>query len=152
VKLATPSSLTVKKNGAEAKTCKLLEAVSGTAATSSGSIAVYNNTNTFMTELWCSNEKAFGLDFDPAIGKYNTVTGAYSLNLPWKPNAIHNSPFGVYTQAEHVAAGWTNGTETTPSTINFNETVLGTVFGGTLTVTGTITATTSTGGLLAMSH
>lgn len=155
------TNLTVKKNGGEAKTCQL-KATSGTASESNGTLTVYSQPvwYTLPTRLECTGGTQLHISMI-ATGKYDTVTGAYSLRSEYAGNFGEGyiSPYGTflggYGQNKETIAGWTNGSGSTPSTINFNETYLGVLesdHSAKITLTGTITATTSTGGLLTLSH
>lgn len=149
-------TVTVKKNGAEAKTCELKSAT-GKVTESPGSLQVYTNSTDLQTYFSCTGGTAFSLGFYSALGRYNTTTGAYSLNLV-KVGSAYQSPWGQYYPGYYtggeIIAGWTNGSETTPSTIDFNELNVGALVSGfaKITVNGSLTATTSTGGLLTQSH
>jgi hypothetical protein len=153
------TNLTVKKNGGEAKTCEL-KPVTGKASEPNGILEVWTVPLNFAlsTILECTGGTKFSLTMI-AYGKYETTTGAYSLKLTWSGGGHgYVSPYGSYIggyNGKEVSAGWTNGSGLTPSTINFNETWLGVLesdFVSNITLTGTITATTSTGGLLTLSH
>jgi hypothetical protein len=66
--------------------------------------------------------------------------------------AEYQSPFGTYQQAKMVVP-FTNGSGSTASKITFNNTKLGTVTGlccKTLTLSGSLKVTTSSGGLLTL--
>jgi hypothetical protein len=153
------SGLTLKKNGGEAKTCTL-SAVNGIAYQSEGVAEIYNNSFTLLTELNCTGGTLLELPFYATVGRYNTITGKYSVQLTRVGSGVYSSPYGSYNFAFNVpsgwvAAGWTNGSGTTASTINFNETVIGVLHSNTstkLTLSGSVKATTGTGGLLTMSH
>ncbi len=155
------TGLTVKKNGGEAKTCEL-KATTGTASETNGTMTVYSQPvwYTLPTKLECTGGTTLHISMI-ATGKYDTVTGAYSLRSIYggTTGGGYLSPYGAYLggygQGKETIAGWTNGSGSTSSTINFNETYLGTLesdLSSKITLTGTITATTSTGGLLTLSH
>ncbi len=155
------TGLTVKKNGGEAKTCDL-KATSGTASETNGTLTVYSLPvwYTLPTRLECTGGTQLHISMI-ATGKYDTVTGAYSLRSEYGgTEGGYLSPYGSYVggygqPSRETVAGWTNGSGSTSSTINFNETYLGALesdHSAKITLTGTITATTSTGGLLTLSH
>jgi hypothetical protein len=151
------SGLTVKKNGGEAKTCELKPA---TGKTEGATLYVYNLTSFMLPTVFeCTGGTKLSLNFMGVRSRYDTVTGQYSLRLnPPKYTTGYLSPYGQYqfggASLKDVIAGWTNGSEATPSTIDFNETYLGSVesTGASLTLTGSVKATTSAGGLLTLSH
>jgi hypothetical protein len=156
------SNLTVKKAGGDPRTCQLLEVIG---SSSGGFLSVYNKwEGPETTELTCTGGgMALALRLNFGFAKYDTVTGAYSIvaqasNLnsvksPWGYYYWgYNTPYGGYRA---VRLNWTNGTASTPSTIDFNEQEIGVLAASTttkLTLTGSLKATTSTGGLLTMSH
>ncbi len=151
------TNLTVKKNGGEAKTCEL-KALTG--KTHEGGLEVYSQFwPTFQTILECTGGTKLWISL-MATGRYDTVTGAYSLKLNYPgTGGGYVSPYGgmyrIGYPFKEIFAGWTNGSESTPSTINFNETYLGKQEPGLtedITLSGSLTATTSTGGLLTLSH
>lgn len=151
------TGLTVKKNGGEAKTCEL-KAVTGKTQVN-GKLEVYSQFwPTFQTILDCTGGTKLWISM-MATGRYDTVTGAYSLKMNYTfPGGAYVSPWGQYRigySGKELIAGWTNGSGATSSTINFNETYLGKhepALTEDITLSGTITATTSTGGLLTLSH
>ncbi len=154
------TNLTVKKNGGEAKSCSLA-ATAGTASEIPGGFSVYTTIwPDFQTELQCTNGLKLWLPFEGTESRYNSTTKAYRLVLYAPSGGSYISPFSTFSRyqprygAREVTPGWTNGSALTPSTINFNETWLGKAEPGLtedVTLTGTITATTSTGGLLTLS-
>lgn len=151
-------TLTVKKNGGEAKTCELKSATGIASEKSPGYIQVYTNAFDLQTYFTCTGGTKFSLGFYPALGRYDTITGAYSLNLTHLAKE-YASPWGGYQAGYYspngeIIAGWTNGSGATSSTIDFNELNVGALTSGfaKITVSGSLTATTSTGGLLTQSH
>lgn len=148
VKLAT-SGVTIKKNGGEEKTCTLSGgSVSG--SISGSSVIVSNGVGE--TVFSCTGGTKLGvmLWFN---GSYDTVSGAYSLR---QVSSSHQdtSPWGTYTTANSLNGSWTNGSGSTNSTVGFKDALVGyTNTGGyPITLSGTFTATTGSGGLLTMSH
>lgn len=143
------SSYTLKK-GTETKTCTL----------GGGSASSEISSNTFWlrnlsgqlgdTGFSCSGSY-FGLQWQGAA-KYDTVTGQYSL-VDLSAGSQEISPWGTYGTVEWNAP-WTNGSGTTNSTVTLNEVVVGKLFAGaeSLKLSGTFTATTSSGGLITLSH
>jgi hypothetical protein len=63
-------------------------------------------------------------------------------------------PYGNYNQngGEKFRGKWTNGSGATASTVTFSEAPIGYSGGQLLTLSGTLKATTPTGGLLTLSH
>ncbi|HEX6780615.1 MAG TPA: hypothetical protein VF125_01155 [Solirubrobacterales bacterium] len=151
------SNLTVKKNGGEAKTCEL-KATTGKAGEATGSLQVYSQIFPFFqVVLECTGGTILWVPLYASTGRYDTVTGAYSMLLYTGVNREYTSPYGKYIAGyggKQVTTGWTNGSGETQSTVDFNETWLGALSSGlaNITLSGTITATTSTGGLLTLSH
>jgi len=156
------TNLTVKKNGGEAKTCEL-KSTAGKANEGSGTLEVWTVPLSFSldTRLQCTGGTTLAISLFAAKGQYDTVTGAYSLKVTWAGNArgyltpyASASYWGGYLNKE-VAPSWINGSGATASKIVFNETYLGKLepaLTADITLSGTITATTSTGGLLTLSH
>lgn len=155
------TNLTVKKNGGEAKTCQL-KATSGTASQTTGELLVYSQPvwYTLPTKLECTGGTTLHISMI-AWAKYDTATGAYSLRSEYASTGQgYLSPYGNYWGGygqpnRETVSGWTNGSGSTSSTIVFNETYLGALesnLSAKITLTGTITATTSSGGLLTLSH
>lgn len=148
-------NVTLKKNGAEATGCELKEAKG---STSGGAAFIYNNF-LFETEFTCPGKPKFTMKLAPTAAYYNSVTGAYSFKIetPAGESNEGKSPWGNYYYSFYGSpvGAWTNGSGATQSTITFNEANFGalTSFGlAKITVSGTLTATTSTGGLLTLSH
>lgn len=149
----TGTGLTVKKNGAEPKTCDIKTPATGTANEASGTASAKNNF-WLQTELSCTTGK-FSITTYSMIGRYETTTGAYTLLLGGGETSF--SPWGDYYPGYYgqIVGTWTNGSGLTPSTISFNEFTVGGLTSNPATkisLTGTIKATTSTGGLLTLSH
>jgi hypothetical protein len=85
------------------------------------------------------------------VGDASQSGGVFSLNIPggWVNNS---SPWGLYTQST-VVGTFTNGSGATPSTVTFNNVTIGVnqATGLPLTLSGTFTVKTGTGGLLTLS-
>jgi hypothetical protein len=150
------TGLTTKLNGAEPKTCELAS-ITGTAS-ASGSFTDYKEAwPSFQTVLPCAGGTKLWLTL---LGSsyYDTTTGNYTVSLNYGPGALYYSPYGEYYagySGKEITATWVNGTALTPSTIVFNESYLGKLkpaLSANVTLNGTMTATTSTGGLLTLSH
>ena len=149
IKLTT-SGITVKKNGSEAKSCTLF---GGSAqGPISASYAWPSNSNFSYTLLSCTGGTA--LEFwMQLVPKYDTTTGQYTLRLG--PAGVSSrSPYGAMTETATGKGTWTNGSGATNSTVTFNEAQVGLLnsTGASITISGTFTATTSTGTLLTLSH
>jgi hypothetical protein len=148
------TGLTVKR-GVETRTCEV-PGGSVTGQTFESTILAYNDPTFYRFIMTCTGKTQLALGFYFASARYETTTGAYFLWLH-SSETPQESPWGNYTPGYFGAPatpGWTNGAGATPSTINFKETLLGTLNsdGSKITLSGNLTATTSTGGLLTLSH
>ncbi len=154
------SGLTVKRAGGEAKTCEL-KATTGTASEGSSALTVYTQPVWFNlpTKLECTGGTTLHISMI-AGARYDTVTGTYSLRLVYggTTGAGYGSPYGDYYggygQGKESFVDWTNGSGATSSKIKFSETYLGArqTDLSKITLSGSITATTNSGGLLTLSH
>lgn len=154
----TGSGLTLKKNGAEAKTCEIKSPSVGTTSESEGYATAYNDSIFLQTNFVCTGGTTFSLPTVALLGRYETTTGLYSLRFEASGTGdVSKSPWGSYYSGYYgmIVGGWTNGSGATASTINFNEYNVGVLASDVskkLTLTGAIAATTKTGGLLTLSH
>ena len=153
----TTSGMTVKSNGGEAKTCTLMEGYADNSFY--GEETVLRNHEVIADGLQKIGFNCTGgttLDLQAAyFPTYNTSTGAYNFGitaLNW--SSWNASPWGNYAQYAGISPTFTNGSGSTQSTIVFNEVKIGQLSGGLkkFTLSGTMTATTSTGGLITLSH
>jgi hypothetical protein len=148
-KLAT-TSVTVKRAGAEAKTCTLPLAL---------------EVSTSASEYFASNEWTGASRFSCGVGslvmwlyggaKYDDVAGRYYLSVSDYIESLESPWGGKYWQKTSNTDTWTwvNGSEVTPSTLTLNEQWIGsTTTGQKITMSGTFTAKTSSGGLVTLSH
>jgi hypothetical protein len=145
----TTAGVTIKKNGAEAKTCTL----SGGAASGSvsgNSVWLFNNFGNTVFNCSGGTQLSVLLTVEAV---YDTVTGQYTLRQSSGANQ-NSSPWGTYTTLSQLNGSWTNGSGTTNSTVTYNEAKVGQLNsgGGTITLSGTFTATTSSGTLITLSH
>jgi hypothetical protein len=145
------TGLTVKKNGLEAKTCTLPSWSEGfTSGSQFGFISegeqiklLCPNTSSSVNMVWAGS------------ATYDTVTGKYNLHFNDYTAMMLPSLWGYYTQQSGSGgfnATWTNGSGATASTFTFANQTFGSVGGQKLTIDGTVKATTSSGGLLTLSH
>jgi hypothetical protein len=150
-KLST-AGVTIKKNGAEAKSCTLSPAVEmwGEAG---GAGFVGSNESQWKVRFNCTDGTYLRMSFN-GEAKWDSVTEAYFLRVADYTSGSLQSPWGLYSQ---FTAGtddwaWVNGSGATSSTITLNERLVGNVGGQQITISGTLTAKTSSGGLVTLSH
>jgi len=152
--ILTAKNITVKKNGAEAKTCEAPEkTIVGHA--SEGFAEIKSNFGDLQSYLTCASGKKFSLDFYLSTLYYDTTTGQYKLRSESALTGTYQSPFGPFEgQAGKPTGVWTNGSGTTNSTLTFPETVVGYLLSGgaKISFSGTFTVSTITGGLITLSH
>jgi hypothetical protein len=143
IKAAT-SGLTIKLDGANAKTCTLpLGYTNGYVEGTGGFLGSFGE-----VKFNCSGSTSLTMDMGLTAG-YNSTTSQYYLELPNSPTTIP-SPYGYYL-AKANRPTWVNGSGTTKSVLKFEETVIGlAAANGTITATGTFEFSTSTGGLLTL--
>jgi len=145
-KLST-TGVTIKRNGAEAKTCTASINMSNLG---SGNF-IGSNESSGRTLFLCDGG-ASGL-YMRMVGraKYDSVAEKYYLEI-YSYNESMQSPWSWYFQYSQKWT-WVNGSGTTPSTVTLNEQLIGyTTTGQPITMSGTFTAKTSTGGLVTLSH
>jgi hypothetical protein len=146
------TGVTIKKNGESAKTCT----VSNIRTEEIGTGAFLGSNEAFGgARFACSGSPGLQLAFYGGM-KYDTETGRYWLQISDLSNGSHESPFGPFWQITNGADQWTwvNGSGSTPSTMTLNEVYVGYV-GSThekITISGTFTATTLSGGLVTLTH
>lgn len=148
IKLTT-TGVTIKKSGAEAKTCTFSPSAPVGLITE-GFAQPMNNTSTGTSNFSCTGSTKLEsiLWFEAT---YDTVTGQYKLYCVGD-FAERQSPYGLWAESAFNGS-WNNGSGTTQSTVTYNETQIGqTSTRAPITMTGTFTVTTSTGGLLTLSH
>lgn len=146
---------TLKRNGAEAKTCELKSSLEGGLFGSQSNFLVSNGT--FGESIFtCPNTLGGRLEMlYRGEALYDNVAGTYSLHVLDYTGQEFVSPFGYYLQsAEQKDRGtWTNGSGATSSTVTFKEAPIGHDSGGkTITFSGTLKVTTPSGGLVTLSH
>ncbi len=147
----TTAGVTIKKNGADPKTCTLLGG-STSGATAGNGVWVFNDI--YGSTLFnCTGGTKFGV-WTEFKATYDTVTGQYTLRSANVSPQGNPSPWGNYVGGNSLKGTWVNGSGGTPSTLTFNETTIGTITssGHVITLSGTFNATTSSGGLLTLSH
>lgn len=155
IKLALSGTLTVKRNGGEAKTCEMPAGpATGQAVTGSGAAFAWNDSVTGETKFSCGSAQ-LALYFSEMLAHYDTTTGKYSVQL-LKVGPQASSPWGNYNVGFYgkPSGEFTNGSGTTASTLSFNEALVGGLVSDSskITVTGTFNVTTTSGGLLTLSH
>jgi len=133
-------SLKIFLNGGSEKTCTIPSANS---AGTSGSTFAFSQ-----MKLSCTGSTA--LEWWP-IGEAYFESGYHLRVNDFQEAHFYNSPYGLYVRRTFQVP-WTNGSGSTQSTITFNKTEIGEANFGPITATGTVTATTTTGGLLTLSH
>jgi len=152
----TSTGVTVKGNGIEPKTCIPSVYIEG-----------YAEANNFMatnpgyaeTKYSCTGSTAFSVVLVGQV-QYDTVAGKYIVHVNDFPSWSLNSPFGSYSQVSGASGGggsnatWVNGSGATASTITFVNQTLGWTYAGSkkITLDGVFKATTTSGGLLTLSH
>jgi hypothetical protein len=153
VKLTT-SGVTIKKNGGSAKSCTLSKAIEFWAE---GSSFLGGNEAGGIARFSCTDGTGLKMSFN-GLAKYDTVAeryylyvadpGSQALESPWGPNSYFQATGGTDNWT------WVNGSGGTSSTITLNEQWVGSTVTGSekITITGTLTAKTSSGGLIILSH
>ncbi len=148
-KLST-SGVTIKKNGGEAKSCTLSPAIE-IYAEASGFVG--SNESLAKVRFNCTDGTYLRMSFNGSA-KYDTVAERYFLHVNDFTGQSLQSPWGLYSQYTGNTDDWTwvNGAGATPSTMTLNEQTVGSISGEKITISGTITAKTSSGGLVTLSH
>ena len=143
----TSTGITVKRNGAEAKTCPPAKAIEGSGSSS----FVASNEWTGASRFNCTDLSSLVMRY---VGQayYDNVAARYFLEISSYNEALQ-SPWGPNSYFQSISDWtWVNGTAVTPSTMTLNELVIGTTTTGQkITVSGTITAKTASGGLITLS-
>jgi len=149
-------TITLKRNGIEAKTCELKTPLIGGNFGPTSSFQVGNGTFGEAKFTCPTGGTPVYLEmFYWGEAQYDNVTGAYSLRVDNYSEHTLGSPYGQYSQITtgQDRGSWTNGSGTTASTVTFNEALIGhDTAGKSITFTGTMKVTTSTGGLVTLSH
>jgi hypothetical protein len=148
------SNLTVRANGIEPKTCTSTT-LTGTGE-ASGEFYAGNAGGFAESKFTCGGSSFYMVFLGEAL--YDTETGKYSLHVHDFGSWSLWSPWGSYSQVTGGGsdATWVNGSGLTASTATFkSQTTVGyTSFpsGKKVSIEGTFKVTTSTGGLLTLSH
>jgi hypothetical protein len=148
----TTTGITVKRSNLEPNSCTLN--APGYSAFALGNEFYGDNDGVGGTTVFsCPSGKAFSFFFN-GKATYDTVTAKYTITLFKNTELSLWSPWGNYKQSSEATAAWVNGSGATASTVTFNNPTLGlTSEGGKpISIEGTFKATTSTGGLLTLSH
>lgn len=150
-KLSGAGSITLKRAGIEPKTCELKTPIE---AYAEGNEFLGSNNWLGETVFSCTSGSTSLVIATYGEALYDTVTGAYSAHIFDHSGSTMLSPYGWYTQgsSEKFRGKWTNGSGTTASTVAFTEAPIGYIGGKLITLTGTLKATTSSGGLITLSH
>jgi hypothetical protein len=146
----TTTGLTVKRNGAEAKTCTFKSTTEGEGFET---FYVYNNIE-LDTRFLCPSPTQLQMIWSGAV-RYDTVASKYTFNIaPYTTQNMVYSPWGTYWQNYEVSGTWVNGSGSTASTVTFASQPFGTTTPGgqTLTLEGQLKVTTPSGGLVTLSH
>lgn len=147
IKLTT-SGITVKRSNGESKACTLKGGA--TSGTTTGAEYIVSNENFLRTRFECAGGTKLEMLFS-GEASFDTVSSKYRLVVAAN-EAFNPSPWGQYFEEETVGT-WVNGSGSTNSTVTFEEARIGQLSSfETLKISGTFTATTSTGGLLTLSH
>ena len=124
----------------------------------SSNYLAYNVSGYAETKFTCGGTSTFTMVLRGSA-KYDTETNSYSLHVNDWNNWTLWSPWSEgYSQVSGAEEGgstatWTNGSGLTASTVKFTNQVIGGTFSGkVVTIEGTLKATTSSGGLLTLSH
>lgn len=148
------TGVTIKKNGGSAKSCT----ASNIRTEEFGSPNAFGGSNESFggVRFYCSGSWGLQMAFWGYL-KYDNVTGRYWLQVLDKTEQQLESPFGYYYQSTGETDQWTwvNGTSSTnPSTITLNEQYVGRLASTEekITISGTFTATTLSGGLITLTH
>lgn len=148
----TTTGITVKRSGAEAKACTPSAQTEGFW---DGASFWIGNQPGGETKLSCpsATNLTMVLYGQP---KYDTVTGEYFLKVADFGTYSLTSPWGSYKQVTGSGSTgtWVNGSGATPSTLTFNEAWIGSTVSGSqkITISGTFNVTTTSGGLITLSH
>lgn len=147
------SSVTIKKNGGSAKSCSLVNPIR---AAEFGAGAFIGSNESFNgVKFTCSGTGPLVMSFNGQM-KYDTETGRYWLAVHDLANQDQTSPWGFYRQSTGETDNWTwvNGSGSTLSTITLNEQYVGYVSstGEKITISGTLTTSTLSGGLITLTH
>ena len=147
IKLTT-SNLTVRANGAEPKLCSAAT-LSGTAENNNFYVG---NSGGFAESKFTCGGAQFTMVF-LGEARYDTVAGKYIFHVNDFPSWSLWSPWGSYSQNVAADGTWVNGSGSTASTATFSGQTVGYTTGGKkVSIEGTFKATTSSGGLLTLSH
>jgi hypothetical protein len=151
LKLSGSGPITLKRAGIEPKTCELKVPIEAYAEENQ-----FLGSNNWLGETVFSCTSGSTSLVIATYGEvlYDNVAGTYSMHIFDHPGTTMLSPYGSYTQSagEKFRGKWTNGSGATASTVSFTEAPIGSIGGKTITLTGTLKATTSTGGLITLSH
>lgn len=151
LKLSGSGLITLKRAGIEPKTCELKKPIE---AFVEGNEFLGGNSEWGETRFSCTSGTTTLAIRSYGEALYDTVTGAYSLHIFDYAGVTQLSPYSWYEQAagQKFTGKWTNGSGATASTVSFTEAPIGYAGGKLITFSGTLKATTSTGGLITLSH
>lgn len=142
-------TVTLKLDGGSPVTCSNIT-LSGTAFAGGMWTNAFGGLSTYA--LTCDNGRAFWFR---TLQNAQLVNGSYQVAGQGPSNAYEWAPFSATSHYAPVnyTAPFTNGNATTPSTITFSDTVIGTLStdpSKPVTISGTLNVTTATGGLVTL--
>lgn len=144
----TTTGITVTRGGTESKSCTLSKAIEGFG----GSSFIASNEWTGASRFTCTDLTSLVMRY---VGQawYDTVASRYYLRISSYNEALQ-SPWGPSSYFQTTSDWtWVNGSGSVPSTMTLNELYIGSTTGGQkITLSGTITAKTASGGLVTLSH
>lgn len=151
-KLVT-SGITVERNGADPKACTVNKGYTGGPA--GGNTALLSNDVSYRTVFSCGGGTTLRM-LTVARAFFDDEAETYGLRFDDESGTYNASPWGDYIQVTdgETTASFVNGSGGTSSTVSFQDEPIGFLSETLeeLTITGTFKATTSTGGLLTLSH
>lgn len=137
-------SVKVFKNGGSEKTC--------TFPTEPPPSLVGSN-QFFISEMTLSCTGGTSMRWDPKGSAWFGTSYSLKFEDNQSQFGFHEGPWMPWAGEQVKNLPWTNGSGLTPSHISFNKTRIGiNEDGSVVTATGTVNVTTSTGGLLVLTH
>ena len=148
------SGVTAKRNGAEAKAC-VLQNEKPAPGTASGSLLEYGNTSTYwslLTRFSCGGSAVLEHYTQVVEAQYETVSKQYRLEFYPEQFLPIGTPWSTSYWPGYYSVPFTNGSGSTPSKFTFADTVIGQegASGKKISLSGTFTITSSTGGLVTL--
>jgi hypothetical protein len=148
----TTTGFTVTRNGTESKTCTPA-AISGFGE---GNSFIASNEWTGGTRFTCTDKSSLVMALN-GLAYYDTVAERYYLHVADHTGSQSlEGPWGPYFQEASNTDDWTwvNGSGSTSSSITLNEQWIGATLNPykKITISGTFTVKSATGGLITLSH